>query len=180
MEPSSGTSARLDLKTFVRDIPDFPIPGILFKDIMPLIGDGSALRQSVDDLLAPFREARIDAIAAVEARGYLLAAPMACALGVGLIPVRKPGKLPYKTISQDYSLEYGKNTLEMHDDACKPGARVLIVDDLIATGGSARAAGHLIERVGGTVAGFAFLIELGFLNGRQALDGYTVHSVLHY
>ena len=171
---------RLDLRSYIRDIPDFPIPGILFKDIMPLIGNGPAFRQSIDEMLAPFRGERIDAIAAVEARGYILAAPMACALGVGLIPVRKPGKLPYTTISEDYSLEYGKNTLEVHHDACKPGARVLVVDDLIATGGSARATAQLIDRLGGTVVGFSFLVELAFLPGRQALDGYKVHSVLQY
>lgn len=171
---------RLDLKTYIRDIPDFPIPGILFKDIMPLVGDGPAFRQSIADMLAPFRDEKIDAIAAVEARGYILAAPMATALGVGLIPVRKPGKLPYTTLSEDYSLEYGKNTLEVHHDACQPGARVLIVDDLIATGGSARATAQLIQRLGGTVVGFAFLVELTFLPGRQALEGYNVHSVLKY
>jgi adenine phosphoribosyltransferase len=173
-------AGRLDLKEYIRDIPDFPIPGILFRDITPLLRDGPAFRQAVDDLMAPFAHEKIDAIAAVEARGYVLAAPLAYKLGVGLIPVRKPGKLPYSTISQEYTLEYGKNTLEVHHDACQPGQRVLIVDDLIATGGSARATAQLIERLGASVLGFAFLVELGFLNGRQVLDKYRVHSVLNY
>lgn len=173
-------ACRLDLKSYIRDVPDFPIPGILFRDITPLVGHGPALRQAIDDLLAPFHDEEIDAIAGVEARGYILATPLAYKLGVGLIPVRKPGKLPHTTVAEDYTLEYGKNTLEIHDDAVKNGARVLIVDDLIATGGSARATARLIERIGGQVVGFAFLLELMFLNGRRELEGYRVHSVLQY
>lgn len=174
------TASELDLKSFIRDVPDFPIPGILFRDITPLLGHGQAFRQAVDALMVPYGKQEIDAIAAVEARGYVLAAPLAYKLGIPLVPVRKPGKLPYATVSQEYTLEYGKNRLEVHEDAVKKGARVLIVDDLIATGGSARASAQLIERIGGKVLGFSFLVELTFLNGREALGGYNVHAVLKY
>ena len=170
----------VDLRSFIRDVPDFPIPGILFRDITPLLGNGPAFVQALNAMIEPFRDLHIDAIAAVEARGYVLAAPLAYQLGIGLIPVRKPGKLPYDTIKRDYSLEYGKNVLEVHRDACRPGDRVLIVDDLIATGGSARATASLIEQLGGQVVGFSFLVELDFLNGREALEGYEVHAVLNY
>ena len=168
------------LKTWIRDVPDFPIAGVLFRDITPLLENPQAFRQAIDQLVEPYRNQQIDLIAAIEARGYLLAAPIAYSLGIGMVPVRKPGKLPFTTVRQEYTLEYGTNTLEMHADAVKTGQRVLIIDDVIATGGSAKATANLIERVGGTVAGFSFLIELDFLNGRQVLTDYNIHSVLHY
>lgn len=174
------STQRLDLKSYIRDVPDFPIPGILFRDITTLLRNGPAFRQAIDELILPYQNEKIDAVAAVEARGYVLAAPLAYRMNVGLIPVRKPGKLPSKTIKQDYTLEYGSNTLEVHDDACAPGSRVLVIDDLIATGGSARATAQLIERLGATVIGFAFLVELEVLKGRDALKDYRVEAVLKY
>jgi adenine phosphoribosyltransferase len=178
---SANTQTNLDyLKSIIRDVPDFPIPGILFRDITPLLGDGKGFGIAIDALTEPFRDQPIDLIAAVEARGYLLASPMSYNLGRGLVPVRKPGKLPANVVKQEYALEYGTNTLEMHHDAIKPGQRVLIVDDVIATGGSAKATADLVEKLGGVVAGFAFLIELEFLKGREVLGSYPVHSVLKY
>ena len=177
------TGSRLsedDLKRIIRDIPDFPQKGILFRDITPLLQDPQAWRTCVDSLTDWCRGKGIEAVAAVEARGYLIGAPLAYNLGVPLIPVRKPGKLPYETVAQKYELEYGSNTLEMHKDAVTAGQKVLVVDDLIATGGSARATAQLIERLGGTVAAFAFLIELTFLNGRDTLTGYEIFSLIKY
>lgn len=179
-ETTTAAREGIDLAGCIRAIPDFPIPGILFRDITTLLGNGPAFHAAVDAMLAPFAGRKIDAIAAVEARGYLLAAPMAYRLGVGVIPVRKPGKLPYETIRQDYTLEYGTNTLEVHKDACQSGMRVLVVDDLIATGGSARATAQLIEKLGAKVEAFAFLVELEDLKGRDQLAGYEVHAVVGY
>lgn len=168
------------LKHHIRDIPDFPIPGILFRDITPLLSHPEAFRRSIDALAAPFVGMGIEQVVAVEARGYIFAAPIAYQLNAGLVPVRKPGKLPHLTIRQEYALEYGTNTLEIHSDAIKPGQKVLIVDDVIATGGSAKATVDLVQKLGGTVQGLAFLIELEFLNGRRVIDPLSVHSVVKY
>lgn len=175
-----STDSLIDLKSRIRDIPDFPEKGILFRDVTTLLKDPAAFRQAIDQLTEHFRDTKATHVAAVEARGYMFGAPLAYHLGLGFIPVRKPGKLPYDTISQSYSLEYGKNVLELHKDAVGAGDRVLIIDDLIATGGSAHAVAQLVERLGAQVAGFGFLIELGFLNGREVLKEYDVYSLLSY
>ena len=170
----------MDLRHYIRDIPDFPKPGILFKDLTPLLGNPKAFRCAIERLCEPFRGRPIDAIAAAEARGFLFAAPMALALECPLIPLRKPGKLPYETLCDRYDLEYGTAELHMHIDAIEPGARVLLVDDVLATGGTMKAAVALIQRAGGTVAGCAFLMELDFLGGRRRLEPAEVFSVLRY
>ena len=170
----------MELNDYIRNIPDFPKPGILFKDITPLLGNPAAFRRAVDLLCEPFRGRPIDAIAAAEARGFLFAAPMALALGCPLVPLRKPGKLPYETLCDRYDLEYGTAELHMHTDAIARGARVLLVDDVLATGGTMKAAVALIQRAGGTVEGCAFLMELGFLGGRGRLEPVEVYSVLRY
>ncbi|MBN1400278.1 MAG: adenine phosphoribosyltransferase [Anaerolineae bacterium] len=168
----------LELVKFVRDVPDFPVEGILFKDITPLLGDGEAFRKVIEVLADRYADVQVDQVVAIESRGFILGAPLAYKLGAGFVPVRKPGKLPAATMQVEYSLEYGTNALEMHVDAITPGQKVLLVDDLLATGGSARAAIDLIERLGGTVIGVAFLIELVFLNGIEQLKGYDVFSLL--
>ena len=173
-------SALIDLKSHIRAIPDFPEKGILFRDVTTLLKEPAAFRQVIQQMTDYYRDSHATHVCAVEARGYMFGAPLAYNLGLGFIPVRKPGKLPYDTISQAYELEYGKNVLELHRDAVGPGDRVLIVDDLIATGGSARATAQLVEKLGAQVAGFGFIIELEFLNGRQALEGYEVFSLLQY
>jgi adenine phosphoribosyltransferase len=170
----------IDLKSRIRDIPDFPEKGVLFRDVTTLLQDPAAFRQVIDQMTEHFRGSNATHICAVEARGYIFGAPLAYNLDLGFIPVRKPGKLPYDTISQAYELEYGKNVLELHRDAVGPGDRVLVIDDLIATGGSSRATAQLIEKLGAEVAGFGFVIELGFLKGREALEGYEVYSLLQY
>ncbi len=168
------------LKELVRAIPDFPIPGILFRDVTPLLRDPRGLRDVVDRLAEDFRGAGIDVVAGIESRGFIFGAPLAMALGVGFVPIRKPGRLPYDKVSREYALEYGTNVLEMHADAVQPGQRVLIVDDLLATGGTASASAHLVEAIGGVVAAAAFVIELEFLEGRKALAGYDVRSLIRY
>lgn len=170
----------MDLASLIRDVPDFPIKGVLFKDLTTLIKDGAAFRQAVDALAAPYRNARIDVVAAIESRGFIFAGPVAYQLGAGLVPIRKPGKLPAETIRVEYTLEYGANILEMHRDAILPGQRVLLVDDLLATGGSARAAVKLVEQLGGQVVGIAFLVNLTFLKGIDNLAGYEVFSVIDF
>ena len=170
----------MDLTRHVRPIPDFPKPGILFRDITPLLADPTALTAAVDGLVEPWRSERIDAIAAVEARGFLFAVPMALELGVGVIPVRKPGKLPAATISHEYDLEYGRDRLEMHSDVLARHARVLVVDDVLATGGTAAACMKLVETAGGVVAGASFLVEIAPLGGRERLVPHRVESVLVY
>jgi len=170
----------MDLASLIRDVPDFPVPGILFKDITTLLRNAAALREVVMLLAERYADAQVDIVAAIESRGFIFGAPLAVQLGAGFVPVRKPGKLPAQAISESYTLEYGTNTLEMHVDAIQPGQRVLVVDDLLATGGSARAAVNLVERLGGKVVGLAFVVELDFLNGRQKLTGYPVHSLVHY
>jgi len=168
----------MDLAKMIRDVPDFPVKGILFKDITTLVRDPEAFQEAVDALLDHCVEQEIDLVAAIEARGFIFGAPLAYELAAGFVPIRKPGKLPAEKVSVSYTLEYGTNTLEMHSDAVEPGQKVLIVDDLLATGGSAKAAAELIEGLGGEVVGIIFLIELGFLNGAEKLEGYDVFSLL--
>lgn len=170
----------MNLQNYIRDIPDFPKPGILFKDITPLLGVPDAFAESIRLLANQYRSASIDAIAAAEARGFLFAAPLALELRKPLIPLRKPGKLPYRTYSLKYELEYGTAELHMHIDGVERGARVLLVDDLLATGGTMKAGCGLIEQAGGVVAGCAFLVELGFLDGRAKLQGYDIFSLIRY
>ena len=161
----------MQLESYIRGIPDFPKPGILFRDITPLLNDSTALKSAVDSLLEQCEPLRPDVIVSVEARGFLLAAPLAYRMGKPLVPIRKQGKLPYKTYSASYDLEYGTDTLEIHRDGITAGQRVLIVDDLLATGGTVSAAAELVRECGGQVAGYAFLIELADLNGRERLCG---------
>ena len=170
----------MDLASLIRNVPDFPVAGIQFKDITTLVRDPQAFRETVDRLVGEYAGTPVDIVAAIESRGFILAAPLAYRLGAGFVPVRKPGKLPAQSIRESYSLEYGTNTLEIHADAIQPGQRVLLVDDLLATGGSARAAINLLERLGGKVVGAAFLVELDSLGGRQKLQGYPVISLVHY
>jgi len=170
----------MDLKECIRDVPDFPKEGIIFKDITTLISNGDAFKYAVDKMIEPFKEENIDRIIGIESRGFLFGGAMAYILGTGVNIARKPGKLPWKTIREEYSLEYGTNALEIHMDAVKEGEKILIVDDLLATGGTALAVAKLVERLGGSVVGISFLIELTFLNGRKKLEGYKVHSVIEY
>lgn len=170
----------MDLTRHIRPVPDFPKPGILFRDITPLLADAAAFAAAIDALAGPWRGAGIDAVAAVEARGFLFAGPLALELDVGLIPVRKPGKLPADTIAHEYELEYGRDRLEMHRGMLAEGARVLVVDDVLATGGTAAACMRLIEAAGGTVAGSAFLVEIAPLGGRERLSPHRVESVIVY
>jgi adenine phosphoribosyltransferase len=172
--------SRIDLKSYIRSIPNFPKPGIMFRDITPLLSAPEALKASMDQLAEKFDGLKIDKIMAAEARGFLFATPLAIHLNVGFIPVRKPGKLPFDTESFHYELEYGNDCLQMHTDALKPGEKVLIVDDLLATGGTMKACINLAERSKAEVVGCAFLIELGFLPGRKILDGYNVQSLIEY
>jgi len=164
------------LETHIRDVPDYPQPGVLFKDITPLLADPQAFSAVTDALAGMFGP--VEKVAGIEARGFILAAPVALRLEAGFVPVRKKGKLPAATFAQEYDLEYGRAVLEVHQDAFQPGDRVLIVDDVLATGGTARATASLVERAGGTVAGIAFLMELSFLSGRDKLPGLEVKSLL--
>lgn len=166
--------------SLVRDIPDFPKSGILFKDITPVLGNPEAFREVIHVLAEQAAFFKPDLIAGIESRGFLLGAPVALALGVGFVPIRKAGKLPSQTEREEYALEYGTAIVEIHWDAIHPGQRVLILDDLLATGGTAAAAVRLVEKLGGQVIGLSFLIELGFLPGRDALNGYEIHSLLTY
>jgi adenine phosphoribosyltransferase len=168
------------LKSTIREIPDWPKPGILFYDITTLLKNAQAFREAVTALIDPYRGQRIDLVLGIEARGFIFAPTVAYALGAGFVPVRKPGKLPAATNRAQYELEYGTDSLEIHRDAIGPGQRVLIVDDLIATGGTAKAVADLVRKMGGTVVGLAFLVELEFLNGREKLEGYNVTSILKY
>ncbi|WP_019909079.1 adenine phosphoribosyltransferase [Paenibacillus sp. HW567] len=170
----------MDFKDSIRVIPDFPQPGISFKDITTLLKDGEAYRRAIDELKALVAHLKIDVIAGPEARGFVVGAPLAYALGVGFVPIRKSGKLPYDTIEVGYDLEYGKDTLAVHTDAVKPGQNVLIADDLLATGGTIATSVNLIEQLGGKVVGAAFLIELTQLAGRNKLTGIEIHSLLSY
>jgi adenine phosphoribosyltransferase len=168
------------LKKAIRDVPDFPKPGIIFKDITPVLGNPKLFRAAIDILLAKHKGAKVDKIAAIDARGFLFGGAMADRLGVGLVPIRKKGKLPYKTYEQSYDLEYGSATLTIHQDAFQKGEKVVLVDDLLATGGTAAASAKLIEQAGGKVVGIDFLVELTFLNGRQKLGGYDVFAPIAF
>jgi len=170
----------IELEKYIRDIPDWPKQGILFRDITPLLGDAQAFAAAIDALAADFTESEIDYVAAVEARGFIFGASVAEKLNAGFIPIRKKGKLPFETESVTYDLEYGTDTLDVHKDAVKKGAKVLMVDDLLATGGTMAAACKLIEKVGGEVAEVVFLIELCFLKGRSKLDDYKVKTIISY
>ena len=170
----------MDLKQKIRNIPDFPKKGVVFRDITTLLGDAEAFKYSVDRMVEYWRGKKIDAVLGAEARGFIFGAVIAYKLDVGFIPVRKPGKLPYKTCQASYDLEYGKNILQMHIDAIKKGDKILIVDDLVATGGTAKAKVELVEKMGGEVVGFCFLIELEFLNPRKFLKDYDIFSLIKY
>jgi adenine phosphoribosyltransferase len=169
-----------ELRARIREIPDFPKPGILFYDITTLLKDGAAFRESIDLMLEPYKDEKIDIVVGMESRGFIFSAPMAYQLNAGLVPVRKLGKLPAETITVEYALEYGSNTLEIHRDAIQAGQKVLIVDDLLATGGTVQGTIELIERLKGDVVGLAFLVELDFLKGRDRLNGRRVTSVVKY
>ena len=168
------------LRGRIRDVADFPTAGIVFRDLTPLLGDVEALRFTVDALADTFAGQRVDKVVGIEARGFILAAPVAYRLGAGFVPVRKAGKLPWRTESEEYALEYGVDRLEVHADAVAPGDQVVVVDDVIATGGTAQATVRLVERLGATVAGLAFAVELTFLAGREKLEGYDVVSLVTY
>jgi adenine phosphoribosyltransferase len=168
------------LEQFIRDVPDFPIPGILYRDITPLLRDPGALAASVEAMTAPWRGRQVDLVAAMEARGFIFGAAMALKLGAGFVPVRKEGKLPWKTRRVEYSLEYREDVLHVHEDAVEPGQKVLVADDLIATGGTAAAVVDLVEQLGAEVVGVQFLIELSDLQGRALLNGREVYSVVVY
>ncbi len=168
------------LTDFIRSIPDFPKPGILFRDITPLLAEPQAFAETVRQLAEPFRDKKIDRIATAEARGFMFAAPLALELGVSLVPIRKPGKLPSETLSFTYDLEYGTDTLEIHADAIGPGEKVLVVDDLLATGGTVEACCHMVEKMGAEVVGCVFLIELIGLGGAERLKQYDLFSLIKY
>ena len=174
------TITSVDLKKYIRDIPDFPKAGILFRDITPLLGNPEAFRSALEQLADRFKDQGITKIAGIESRGFITAAPVCHLLNIGLIPIRKKGKLPAKTTAVTYQLEYGEDTLEMHEDAFEKGETVLVLDDLLATGGTAQATCTLIEKNGGVVAGVGFLIELTALKGREKLKGYNVQSLVSY
>lgn len=168
------------LKSLIREVPDFPKPGINFYDITTLLKDSGGLQSVIGNLEERYRSTPCDLVLGIEARGFIFAPAVAYALGKGFVPVRKPKKLPAATVKAEYALEYGTDTLEIHADAIQPGQRVLIVDDVLATGGTAAAVTELVEKLGGTVASLAFVIELDFLNGRSKLGGYDVQSLIHY
>jgi adenine phosphoribosyltransferase len=170
----------MDLASTIRSVPDFPIEGILFYDITTLLKNPEALKASVDQLVDHYQDIGVDLIVGMESRGFIFGMPAAYQMGIGFVPVRKPGKLPAETVSESYDLEYGTNTLELHVDAIEKGQKVLIVDDLLATGGTAKATCNLVEKLGGDIVGVAFVIELNFLKGRDKLQGYDVFSLLRY
>lgn len=169
----------MDLSKKIRSIPDFPKKGVIFKDITTLLADGQALREAIAQMKSRYADIKIEAVVGIESRGFIFGGILAHEWGIGFIPVRKPGKLPYKTIKESYALEYGTDALEMHADALKKGQKVLIVDDLLATGGTAAATIRLAEKLGAQVVGCCFLIELDFLQGRKNLEGYRVESLIH-
>jgi adenine phosphoribosyltransferase len=176
----SSSSEPIRLEDHIRDIPDFPQSGVLFKDITPLLQDKTAFRVALERLAAHYTGAGIQTVVGVESRGFIFGAPLAYLLNCGFVPVRKFGKLPAATVNVEYALEYGTNVVEIHTDAIKPGERVLVVDDLLATGGTVSATIELVERLGGHVAGVAFLVELTFLKGREHLDGHDVFALIKY
>lgn len=179
---SEDTAARTqNIVSFIRDIPDFPTAGIIFKDITPLLADAKAFDDAITLMTEPYKDCGgIDYVASLDARGFIFGSSIARELGAGFVPLRKKGKLPHQTISYSYSLEYGSNEIEIHVDAVKPGDRVLIVDDLLATGGTLKAACSLIEQLGGDIIGISVLVELGFLEGRKLLEGYRIDTVVKY
>jgi len=170
----------MDLKQYIRDIPDWPKPGVIFKDITPLLRDPAAFKAAVDILADHYRTANIDLVVSVEARGFIFGGALACALGAGFVPARKPGKLPWMKIKVEYSLEYGTDAIEMHQDAISKGQRVLVFDDVLATGGTIAATIQLVQALGGIVVGTAFLIDLTFLHGANRLKGHEVFSLIQY
>ena len=170
----------LAIKALVRDVPDFPEPGVVFKDITPVLADENAFSTIIDLIVVHFGRGNVDKVVGIEARGFILAAPVAYHFGAGVVPVRKKGKLPWNTVEESYALEYGESTLELHEDAVHGGERVLIVDDVLATGGTARAAASLVERIGGKVVGIACLIELEFLHGREKLADHDLFTLIRY
>jgi adenine phosphoribosyltransferase len=170
----------MDIKSFIRDIPDFPKKGIIFKDITPLLKNPAAFKVSIDAMALRYRTNLPGAVVAMESRGFLFGCTLAYELKVPFVPVRKPGKLPYRCIRETYDLEYGQDSLEIHEDALTPGTSVLIVDDVLATGGTAAATARLVERAGGRVQELAFLMELGFLDGRSKLKSHSVFSIIHF
>ena len=170
----------MDLEKLIRDVPDFPKPGIVFKDITTLTKDAEGLRAAVEAIVERYRDSAIDVVVGIESRGFIFGTGVALGLGVGFVPARKPGKLPADTVRAEYELEYGTDAIEMHRDAIARGQRVLIVDDLLATGGTARAAAQLVQELGGEVVAVAFLIDLAFLRGRDKLRGYDVFSLIEY
>lgn len=182
MDANTATDLGLRLRTLIRDIPDFPKPGVVFKDITPLLADGESFKMATDAMAAPFASERVDRVVAIESRGFILGAPVAQQLGAGFVPVRKPGKLPSRTHGVDYDLEYGTDRLEMHADAWpfRSEPRVLIVDDVLATGGTAEATCRLVESLGAQVVGFSFLVALTFLPGVDRLRGRRVSTILSY
>jgi adenine phosphoribosyltransferase len=170
----------VDLRAKIRDVPDFPKPGVVFKDIMPLLSDAEALRDAVDRIADWAEPRQPDIVLGAEARGYITGGALACRLGCGFVPARKPGKLPWRTVAVKYALEYGFDQLEVHADSIRAGQRVLVHDDVLATGGTAKATVELVEQLGGIVVGLPFIIELAFLNGRERLEGYDIFSLIEY
>ena len=168
------------LRDRIRDIPDFPKPGILFKDMTPLLADPVTFSSVIDEIVVHYGRGNVDKVVGIEARGFMFAAPVAYHIGAGFVPVRKAGKLPFTTEAEEYGLEYGTDTIELHTDAIQPGERVIVVDDVLATGGTARAAAKLVERLGGNVIGIACLMELTFLDGRKAISDWDFHTLLRY
>ncbi len=168
----------MELEALIRDVPDFPKTGVIFKDITPLLADAHALAEAIRRMAEPFQARGVNAVAGIESRGFIFGAAVAAGLDAGFVPVRKPGKLPYKTVRKEYSLEYGTDAVEVHADAVKPGQKVLMVDDLLATGGTMAAACELVEGLGAEIVGISFLIELCFLKGRGKLAGYELHSLI--
>jgi adenine phosphoribosyltransferase len=179
-EATKGKALEEKLRRIIRDVPDFPKPGILFKDITPLLGDPGLLRETVEAMAAPFRDEKISQVLGIESRGFIFGPPLAVALGAGFVPARKPGKLPWKTLRESYALEYGEDALEIHLDAFRDGERVLLVDDLLATGGTAAAAARLVEKLGGHAVGASFVVELAFLGGRAKLPLERIHTLVRF
>ena len=178
--PDQNSELMTRARAAIRDVPDFPQPGILFKDITPVLADPALFRDVIDYFAETYSSAEVDVVVGIESRGFIFGAPLALELGAAFVPIRKPGKLPYEKVRIDYALEYGNDSLEAHRDAVADGHRVLVVDDVLATGGTASAATRLVKQLGGEVIGVCFLVELGFLNGRQKLDSVDVHSLLTY
>lgn len=177
---TSSDASKIDLRTLIRDIPDFPKPGILFRDVTPLLGNGPAFHACIAQLCERISPRKPQAIAGIESRGFIFGASVATELGIGFVPIRKPGKLPWKTRKEQYALEYGSDAIEVHEDAVAPGTRVALVDDLLATGGTAAAASKLLQGLGGQVVVAAFVIELGFLKGRARLGGVPTEVLITY